>query len=102
MEEKTVRAKVQEQRGRSLKYMRKSWQIKAACTWKKKRKTLTHSVKTKQKHDGTSSAGDVFGERGWGLSSMTVTDSDTITHGHVLLYTVVVSDTYRFTQELAV
>lgn len=33
---------------------------------------------------------------------MTITDSDTITHGHVLLYTVVVPDTYRFAQELTV
>lgn len=45
---------------------------------------------------------DGWGRGGEGLSSMTITDSDTITHGHVLLYSVVVPDTYRFTRELTV
>lgn len=36
------------------------------------------------------------------LLCITITDTDTITHGPVFLYTVVVPDTYRFTQEYTV
>lgn len=105
MEEKTVRAKVQEQRRGVVNICAKVGQLQphvCACGTLQKINTLRkEKAKTRQHKPGRGRLeSEGLGE--WGLSSMTITDSDTITHGHVLPYAVVVPDTYRFTQELTV
>lgn len=102
MEGKTEGAKVQEQRRVSSKCTCKSWQIKAAYTCTRDHCEKKINAFQKENAQRRQRNSDGLGRGGEGLSSMTITDSDTITHGYVLLYTVVVPDTYRFTRELTV